>query len=133
MLSERAPVLIDLAEALEWPTPEKIVQDPWAYLEQMDGWFGWQEIPAEDHAWAVARVGYWIGEALAVRFEGEWFLNELPDTRFFLHVVVGRFRQLRNQDAMVAPMDVANQYCKELRGRSLRSIMSLVCRELEAA
>jgi hypothetical protein len=130
---ERCPVLLELAENLAFERSDRIVLEPWLFLANLDVWFGSQAVTIDSRPWAIVRLGYWIGEALAVKYEGSWFLNEIPDSRYFLHYVVGRFKKVPINAAMLAPMDVAHQFLLEPPGRSLSKLMMLVCAELEHA
>ena len=59
-----------------------------------------------------------------------WFLNEIPDSRYFLRYVVGRFAGAPNPAAMVDPFQVADVYLSRPPGRSLSAIVSQVEDEL---
>jgi hypothetical protein len=47
---------------------------------------------------------------LADRYPGCWFVNDLPDSRYFLKLVVGQFQQLPNVHAQIDPFDIAYAY-----------------------
>ena len=131
--NERCPVLLDLAKVLHFDRSDRIVLEPWLFLANLDVWFGAQVVTEDSRPWAVVRLGYWIGDAFAAKYEGSWFLNEIPGSRYFLHYVVGRFRTLRNEAAMLAPMDVAYEFLRQPPGRSLSELMRMLSAELEQA
>src|SRR5580658_8386424 len=60
------------------------------YLPAIDAFMKSQVVPSEDRVWILTRLGYFIGELLVQRFAGSWFLNEIPDSQYFLRYVVGR-------------------------------------------
>lgn len=129
-LAERLPVLADFAERLELPNSIMIVNDPASYLPAIDDFMRDQIVEPEDRAWIMTRIGYFIGELLVQRQGGCWFLNEIPDSRFFLRYVVGKFRRGINPYAMVDPFNVADEYLAELPGQSLQNIVNEVESEL---
>jgi hypothetical protein len=131
-VDERVPVLLELANSLQFAREDRIVLEPWLFLANLDTWLAEQEITAEDRVWAVSRIGYWIGEAIVVRYDGRWFLNDIPGSRYFLRYVVGKCARLRNSNAMVDPLLVADSLLAEPPGRRLSKIMEEVCAELEA-
>lgn len=117
--AERAPVLSDFAERLELPTPARISTEPTLFLNRVDAFMREQEIDEDDRLWILTRMGYYIGELLIEKLGGGWFVNEDPDSRYFLHYVVGRFPGASNQGAMVAPFEVAAYLVAQPPGRSL--------------
>lgn len=94
----------------------------------MDAFIKEQVIDCDNRAWIVARMGYLIGEWLVQRFGGCWFVNDIPDSRYFARYGAGRFARIRNQNATVDPMAVADAYVSEPPGRSLTATL----RKLEA-
>ncbi len=133
-LQERMPVLADFAERLKLPSPAMIVANPAAYVPAIAAFMKDQEIADEaDRVWALTRLGYLIGEVLVQRLDGCWFLNEIPDSRYFLHYVVGQFGRAKNGNAMVAPFDVADYFLRLPTGRDLQTLLTEVEGEIAAA
>jgi hypothetical protein len=132
-LSERMPVLADFAEKLSLPTPPKIVARPDEYLDAIDRFMRDQVVTTDDGPWIQTRLGYFIGELLIQKFWGCWFLNEIPDSRYFLRYVVGRFARLKNPNAMVDSFEIAYVYLNEPPGRSLKNLLTEVESELQRA
>jgi hypothetical protein len=129
-LAERMPVLRDFAQRLELRDSPMIVADPERFLPSIDAYMKDQVVVPEDRVWILTRVGYLIGEILVQRLSGSWFLNEIPDSRYFLRYVVGRFAGAPNSAAMVDPFQVADVYLSQPAGRSLSAIVKEVGEEL---
>lgn len=129
-IDERFPILADFAERLELHDHSMIVIDPERYLASIDAFMKNQTVNPEDRVWILTRLGYFIGELLIQHFGGIWFLNEIPDSRYFLRYVVGRFAAIKNRDAMVDPFYVADVFLSEPPGRSLISIVHQLEKEL---
>src|SRR5262249_34954177 len=120
---ESVPVLVDFAERLELPEPHLVVRDASRYLGPIDEWMKPQLIDPEDRVWILTRIGHFIGELLTQRFGGHWYLDEDPESPYFLHYVVGRFSRLSNPDQKVSPFAIAGYYVSQPAGRSLRDVV----------
>jgi hypothetical protein len=132
-LEQKGPVLIDFAKRLDLSEPELVVTNPAQCLDAISVFMRDQLVNEDDRVWILTRLGYLIGELLVRRFEGDWFLNDIPDSKYFLHYVVGRFQRIKNPDAMVAPFEVANHFLSQESGRDLALLVSEVERGLQAA
>jgi hypothetical protein len=130
-LEERVQVLADFVERLELPNPSMVLVDAERYLPSVDGFMKNQAVLPEDRVWILTRLGYFIGDLLIQRFGGGWFLNEIPDSRYFLRYVVGKFTRVPNRNAMVDPFYVADLYLAEPPGRSLTIAVNEVVNELQ--
>jgi hypothetical protein len=129
-LEERMPVLKDFMDRLELPNPAMVLVEAERYLAPLDQWIKDQVVSPDDRIWILTRLGYFIGEFLVQRLGGHWFLNDIPDSRFFGRYVVGRFHRITNSNAMVDPFQVAEAFLHELPGRSLSHILAQVESEL---
>lgn len=132
-LSERMPVLADFAVSLELDDPPTMVADPGRYVPSVDAFIRNQVVEEADRPWIVTRLGYLIGEVLIQKFRGHWFLNDLPDSRYFGGYVVGQFTGLSNPCAMIDPFEFANAIIALPPGRSLRNSLAELERDLRAA
>lgn len=132
-LEERMPLLADFMERLGFNDPTLIVMDPEECLQTIDHFMKDQIVGSDDRIWILTRIGCYIGDLLVHRFGGCWFLNEIPDSRYFLRYVVGMFTGARNQSAMVDPFYVADVYLCEPSGRSLSNFVEETVREIETA
>lgn len=124
ILEERMDVLIDFMERLSLPGAPLVLVEAERFVQPLDEWMTIQTVNEEVLAWITARIGYFIGEYLIQRHSGHWFLNEIPDSRFFGHYVVGRFVRSPNLRAMVSPFDVAHSYVMQPPGRSLVDLLA---------
>lgn len=132
-LEERMPVLTDFMQKLELPNPALVLIEAGKYLPALDEWLKDQVVEPSDKTWICTRLGYFVGEYLVQRFGGCWFLNELPDSRYFGHYVVGHFSQTSNPRAMVSPFVAADVCIAEPPGRSLLRLLTTVEQELVEA
>ena len=96
-----------------------VVAEPDRFVLPVDAFMKEQLVESQDQAWILTRLGYLIGEYLVQKFGGCWYVNDIPDSRFFARYVVGRFARIKNQNVCVDPMAVADEYLSEPPGRSL--------------
>ena len=129
---ELMPVLADFMERLHIPDAPMVVAEPDRFVRPVDAFMKDQVIGADERSWIVTRIGYLIGEWLVQRLGGCWFVNDVPDSLYFAHYVVGQFTRIRNQNAMVDPMAVADAYVSEPPGRSLVATLCEIENELLA-
>lgn len=129
-LDERMPVLLDFMQRLELPDPAMVLAEADHFLPALDAWLKNQVIEPADRNWILTRVGYFVGEFLVQRLRGHWFLNDVPDSRYFGHYVVGRFARPVHPNAMVDPFAVAFAYVSEPPGRSLSRLLTDVEKEI---
>jgi hypothetical protein len=130
---EMMPVLTDFVERLGASDPALVIMHPERYLNLIDDFVKYQVVTPDDRAWIAARLAYYIGELFVQRFGGCWFLNEAPDSRYFLCYVVGTFARLRNHSAMFDPFHAAALFVDEPPGRSLVGLIEEINEELENA
>jgi hypothetical protein len=129
-LTERMPILRDFAAALDLPDPPLIVADPDRYLPPIGAWLRNQVVEPGDWAWAVSRVGYFVGEVLIQRFAACWLVCDAPGSRLFARYVVGRFRRVSNPAAIADPVEVVAAYLSEPPGHDLVRMLETVGGEL---
>lgn len=130
---ELMPVLTEFMRLLQLPDAPMVLVEARRFLPSVDLWMKDQVIEAADKTWLHTRLGYFIGELLVQRFGGCWFVNEIPDSRYFARYVVGRFSHPLNPNAMVDPFDVANSYLSQPPSRNLSTILAQVEAELSQA
>ena len=129
-LEERMPVLVDFMERLELPNAPMVLKEAERFLPALDQWMKDQVITPDDRVWIQTRIVYFIGEYLVQQLGGCWFLNEVPNSRFFSRYVVGRFTRVNNPNAMTDPYHISDVYLSEPPGRSLSEILAEVEKEL---
>ncbi len=125
-LSEMPDVLSDFAELLEILEPKLIVANPESYLAPITQFMKIQEVTPDDRSWIITRIGYLIGEILNARLGGCWFVNEIRGSRYFAQYVVGRFKGVANENAMVDPFLVAADFVDSGIGRDLQELTNSV-------
>ncbi len=129
-LEERMSVLTDFIERLELPNSPMVLVEADIFLPAISQYMESQQIDAEDRTWILTRIGYFIGEWLVQRRGGCWFLNEVPDTRYFLRYVVGKFTGLSNQNGIIDPFSIAEMFVDSPCPRSLINVLADVDSEL---
>lgn len=80
----------------------------------------------EDRTWLITRMGYFVGEVFVQRFGGCWFVDELPDTKYFARYVVGKFGAGINSNAMIDPFEISTAYVDDAPPRNLGELLSEV-------
>lgn len=130
-LEERMPVLTDFISALELPDAALVLVDADQFLHPLSQCVQYEEIAAADRTWLLTRLGYFIGEWLVQRFGGCWFLDEIPESRYFLHYVVGQFTQLANRQTMLDPFQVAADLVDTPAPRELAQLLDEIESELK--
>lgn len=107
--AELAPVLVDFIDVLGIEPPQEVLKQAAQYLPYVERALKDMAIADdEDRTWLLARVTYFVGEYFAQSYNGVWFVNETPGSRFFGRCVVGRFNT--NGNSMIDPYDIAAAY-----------------------
>ncbi|HWA26172.1 MAG TPA: hypothetical protein VG734_10955 [Lacunisphaera sp.] len=125
-LEEMLPVLADFADRIGIENSHLIAADPDVFLPPIAEFMREQMVAPNDRSWIVTRLGYFIGEVLNKRLGGCWFINEWPETRYFLHYVVGQFDDGSRPNAMVDPFEIANAFVAAPPGRDLSKLIAEV-------
>jgi hypothetical protein len=126
MVNDRLEMLPEFMEFVGFAEPEWVLNHADRYLPALDEWLTDQVITEDDRYYLLQCLGYFIGEYFIQRYDGQWDLNDIPDSRFFGHVVVWGFSQLNKPGAMVEPFSVANDLTLMPPGRSLTRMISEV-------
>lgn len=84
----------------------------------------------EDRTWLVTRMGYYIGEYFVQKHAGCWYVNEIPDSRYFARFVVGKFNIPSQRALMLDPFEVAAAYVSVPTPRVLGDLIAEVEREI---
>jgi hypothetical protein len=80
----------------------------------------------EDRVWLITRMAYFIGEVFVQRFAGCWFIDDLPDTKYFARYVVGKFGAGIKSNAMIDPFEIAAAYVDGAIPRNLGGLLNEV-------
>lgn len=117
--SERLPVLHEFCTSLGFEQPHEVLNTPGKFLAQLDSGFRSAVISEANRIWFITRIGYYIGEYLATRYDGYWQVDEDPASPTFARYVVGGFSFDGVTTPMVDAMEMARQYADTPAPRSL--------------
>lgn len=117
--SERLPVLHEFCTSLGFEQPHEVLNTPWSFLAQLDSGFRSAVISQANRVWFITRIGYYIGEYLATRYDGYWQIDEDPASPTFARYVVGDFSLDGVITPMIDPMEMARVYADTPTPRSL--------------
>jgi hypothetical protein len=84
----------------------------------------------QERNWLLLRVGQFVGEYFVQKYQGCWYVNTIPDSRYFARYVVGRFARLGSTLPMLDPFQVAQAFVDSPPPRSLRTLLDSVDVEL---
>jgi hypothetical protein len=126
---ESDPVLVDFLQRLEFPDPHVVLQDATKYVAPIDAWLRDQTIDPSDRIWILSRIGYFLGELLKQKYGGEWFIDEDPESPYFLQYVMGKFTRATRPFMKLPPFALADFYLSQPPGRSFQNILARVDRE----
>jgi len=98
------------------------------YVSQATGNFVVED--EDDRTWLETKMGYYIGEYFVQKHSGCWYMNEIPNSRYFARFVVGKFNISSQRALMLDPFEVAAAYVSEAPTRALRNLLAEVEREL---
>lgn len=125
------PVLVDFVEKLGIDPAAEVLRHAVQYapvvgqaLEQM------AVVNDHDRSWLLTRTGYFVGEYFTQKYDGHWFVNEIPNSRYFGRYVVGQFAQLNNAALMLDPFQVAQAYVDTAIPRQLEPLLASIDSEL---
>lgn len=124
-------MLVDFMEQLDAPAPYTVLNDAESFVPTIDLFMRTQHIEEAQKNWITSVLGYFIGEWTVQKYSGCWFVNEIPDSRFFSRYVVGEFMCLSNKAVMIDPFSVATDYVDEVPPRDFRRILQEVSSEAE--
>jgi hypothetical protein len=126
------PTLADFAEKMGINPAHEVLKDAKQFVSYLDG--ALQNLPVaddQDRAWLLTRMGYFIGEYFVQQYRGCWYVNEIPDSRYFGRYVVGRFFSLNNATLMLDPFEVAQVCVDSPIPRQLNMLLKDVDLELK--
>ena len=75
-------------------------------------------------------MGYYIGEYFVQKHKGGWYVNEIPNSRYFASFVVGKFNIPSQRALMLDPFEVAAAYVSAPAPRVLGDLLAEVEREI---
>lgn len=125
--SEKDPVLEEFLTALGLPPQTKEIP---SLLRHLDSVLKMELFEQDDFPWLVTRLGYFVGDFFVQKFGGKWFLNQIPETKFFLRYVVGDFNRITNRSALIDPHLIAYDFIRSSPPRDLVKLVEAVEGEL---
>lgn len=120
-------LLVELARSAEFEAADRIYHNAdhlSTFLEELDAMLAeeWLDDPARE--WLSPRLGYAIGQYLRLQHNGQWGVNERPDSPQYGHYVVF---VPSNQDPTtvypVDPFEAAYEYVHQEPDRDLLSLL----------
>lgn len=88
---------------------------------------------AQDRIWLITRIGYFVGEYFAQKYDGCWYVNDIEDSKYFSRYVVGRFRGFQKPTLMLDPFELAQACVDTPPPRQLEDVLAEVDAELKKA
>jgi hypothetical protein len=121
------PDLVDFIDAFKIQSPHLVLKNAPEYLPYLhnalaDG----KIIEPGDRTWLLIRLGYFIGEFFAQKYEGAWYVNEISGSRYFARYVIGQFDRAMNPNLMIEPFEVARDFVDSTVPRNLKQLVSEV-------
>lgn len=131
---ELIPSLVDFVAKMGIIPAHEVLNEPVQYAPFLSSALRDEAVVDEqDRRWLLTQIGYFVGEYFAQKYGGCWFVNDIPDSRYFGRCVVGRFSKLRNAAAMIDPFSVGQVFVTSPPPHELEKLLSEVDRELLAA
>lgn len=124
-VQEGFEVLGGFIDRLGFPEPYLVLRDAEGFLPGLDLWMSDQVVAPEDRAWIITRIGYFIAELFNQRHTGYWFVDENPESPYFLQYVVGAFALASNTAIRIPPFALAANY---VDGEPPRSFTAVIMR-----
>jgi hypothetical protein len=127
---EGIDVLGEFMQLLGLPNPYMVVNEAEKYLTPVSDWIKDRVVEPQDRILMLTRIAYFIGELINQRFGGCWYLDEDPESPYFLQYVVGQFTKLGGNNSSVAPFPLANYFVNQAQGRDLAKLIADVEAEI---
>jgi hypothetical protein len=119
-LAERYPCLEEFLADLGLPTPTLVRSAAHTFVKPLHAWLQSQTVSEADRTWLCARLGPFIGEVFAQRYQGQWLVCTDPSRRFFGRYVVG-FGQAPENGYLVDAFEAAYSLAVQPAPRSLEA------------
>lgn len=130
---ELIPALVEFVSRLGISPAHEVLNNATLYSEIIGNALNDIVIENEDRIWLISRLGFFIGEYYCQKFGGNWFVNDLKNSRYFAKYVVGKFSNGAKIHATIDPFDVAQTYVDTKPSRNLVDLLALVDEELRLA
>lgn len=127
---QRVMILIGFLQDLEFARPSTVMFNAKAFLNPLSDWMKTQTVSTENRNKVMLRFAYFIGEYLLQQYRGDWYVNELIQSKNFAKIVVGKFDGIR-AGVSIDPFAVAEEYIDSEPGRDLSVLLQNICKDLE--
>lgn len=127
---QRVMILIGFLKDLELENPSTVMFNAAAFLNPLSDWMKTQTVSPENRNKVMLRFAYFIGEYLLQHYRGDWYVNELIQSKNFARIVVGKFEGIR-AGVSIDPFAVAAEYIDSGSGRDLSTLLQNICSQLE--
>ncbi len=132
--TERPTALVGFVQMLGIEPAKHVVDNPAAYLPHLTKVL--RELRCEsdrERTVVSARVSEYIGEVLAQRFGGRWFVNDTPGSPTFARFVVGQFTMAPGSPICIDPFEIGMAFARQRTPRDLAALLASVEARLKAA
>ncbi|MGO4155487.1 hypothetical protein [Cupriavidus sp. YAF13] len=127
---ELMPVLVDFVEKMGISPAHEVLRHAGQFAPLLDNVLQSMTVAAEDRLWLLTRMSYFIGGYFAQKYGGCWYVNEVPESQYFGHYVIGQFACLGNAAPMLDSFQVAQAFVDAPVPRSLGKLLAAVDAEL---
>ncbi len=104
------PTLVDFIKHLEIIDAHNVLRQAFLFVSDLDLFFKNIMITdEEDKIWLLTRIGYFVGEYFAQKYQGCWIVCEIPESKYFGRYVIGEFSGL-DENKILDPFEVAKTY-----------------------
>lgn len=129
VMEQLGPAITELADHLGLPFPERAVDRLDEVLQELDRTLPRLDLEAlsnEQLVWLNTRLLYFIGQWLVRRYSGHWFLQEDPESDFFLRYITGNFQDSPDPTIIIDPLEVAIHVLEDPSARPLSVVLNTV-------
>ena len=132
--AERTPALIGFIETLGIEPAKHVVANAAAYLPHLTKVLRELRCDSDRERTVLsARVSEYIGEVIAQRYGGRWFVNDTPGSPTFARYVVGQFKLAPGSPVCIDPFEIGMAFARQPRPRELSLLIEAVERQLQSA
>jgi hypothetical protein len=127
------PSLIEFVSRLEITPAHEVLNHAVQYAPYLAASLNIMIVDEEtDRIWLLTRIGYFVGEYFAQKYNGCWYVNDIPNSKYFGCYVVGQFALVNKPEIMIDPFQIAQSYVDTPPNRDFESLLAEVDRELTA-
>jgi hypothetical protein len=132
--NELVPTLVEFVGQMGINPAHEVLRSAAQFVQPMNSALQSMVVADEqDRMWLLTRLGYFLGEYFSQKYGGCWYVNEIPNSRYFARYVVGKFTNLPNPELMLDPFQIAQTYVISEIPRQLTKLLVEVDAELSGA